>query len=571
MGETFAIIGCGLTGTSAFCQFIRNLREKAGSRHLGHAGIRIAVVEKQGFFGPGFPHSDEFVMPCHMINTCAEEMGIEPDDPRDFKEWAEAQYDRPAPRNAAFPKANELKADSCTYYPRPVMGEYLRSRFMESVETARELGCEVSLYPRCEVLEAAEKGEKLTLRIKEIEAGGIFFLEADRVLLATGHWFNQSNDTRFFSSPWPARALLEGIPRGASVAVLGSSLSAVDAVLTLTSEGEFFRAPSGELEYRCPSPPRKIALCSRKGILPKVRGKMGGYKNRFLTQGNVQRLLNNRGEEPALEGLFRLLRLDLEAVYGHPVPWAEVTSPSLPPIETLQRDLEKAEDGDGPQGELLWQTVLHQSFLMAREVYLHLTADDKMRFEKQHSTLFFSYAAPMPPVVAGKLLALMKSGIVQVIKLGEAYSLLKDTAGKGYEILYRGPHGGTIRDGYDYLVDAIGQERSFAKNPSELARNLLRSGVVQIERPPMRPRDIPPGDTKAGGKENSYDSGSLWIDPETHQVLRMKADGSMTPSRCLYAAGIMTRGQILDASTAHGCALSASRVASQWANLVDYS
>jgi hypothetical protein len=259
----------------------------------------------------------------------------------------------------------------------------------------------------------------------------------------------------------------------------------------------------------------------------------------------------------------------MEAVYGHPVPWAEITSPSLPPIETLQRDLEKAEDGDGPHGELLWQTVLHQSFSMAREAYLHLPADDKMRFEKQHSTLFFSYAAPMPPVVAGKLLALMKSGIVQVIKLGEAYSLLKDTGGKGHEILYPGPHGGTIRDGYDYLVDAIGQERSFAKNPSELAGNLLRSGVVQIERFPTRIRHVSPGDTKAGGKENSYDSASLWIDPETHRVLRMKADGSMTPSRCLYAAGIMTRGQILDASTARGCALSASRVASQWTKLME--
>jgi uncharacterized NAD(P)/FAD-binding protein YdhS len=568
MELTFAIIGCGLTGTSAFCQFIRNLRERAGRRPLGYAGIRIAVVEKQRLFGPGFPYSDEFVMPCHMTNTCAEEMGIEPDDPRGFKEWAESASGRPASGYTVFPRANEFKAESSTYYPRAVMGEYLRARFMESVETAQGLGCSVSLYLRCEVLEAAEKGKKLTLRIKELEGGEIFFLEADHVLLATGHWFNPSNDTRYFSSPWPARALLEGIPRGASVAVLGSSLSAVDAVLTLTSEGEFFRAPSGELEYRCPSPPRKIALCSRKGILPKVRGKMGGYKNRFLTLGNVQPLLKNRGEEPALEGLFRLLRLDLEAVYGHPIPLSEVMNPSLPPIENLERDLKKAEEGDGPQGELLWQTVLHQSFSMAREAYLHLPADDKMRFEKQHSTLFFSYAAPMPPVVAEKLLALLKSGTVQVSKLGEAYSLLKDTAGMGYEILFREQQGENRRDCYDYLVDARGQERSFANNPSELAINLLRSGVVQIERFPTRSRPVAPGDTMAGGKENSYDSGSLWIDPETHQVFRMKADGSMTPSRCLYAAGIMTRGQILDASTARGCALSASRVASQWAKLM---
>jgi hypothetical protein len=139
----------------------------------------------------------------------------------------------------------------------------------------------------------------------------------------------------------------------------------------------------------------------------------------------------------------------------------------------------------------------------------------------------------------------------------------------GCEILFRGQQGETRRDCYDYLVDARGQERSFANDPSELARNLVRSGVVQIERFPTRSRHVPQGETTAGEKENWYDSGSLWIDPETHQVLRMKADGSMTPSRCLYAAGIMTRGQILDASTARGCAVSASRVASQWADLME--
>ena len=73
-----------------------------------------------------------------------------------------------------------------------------------------------------------------------------------------------------------------------------------------------------------------------------------------------------------------MLRLDLEAVYGHPIPWSEVMSPSLPPIENLERDLKKAEEGDGPQGELLWQTVLHQSFFMARDVYLLLQADEKI-------------------------------------------------------------------------------------------------------------------------------------------------------------------------------------------------
>ncbi len=99
---------------------------------------------------------------------------------------------------------------------------------------------------------------------------------------------------------------------------------------------------------------------------------------------------------------------------------------------------------------MLWQTVLHQSFSMVREIYLHLSAGDKDRFEKQHSTLFFSYAAPMPPIVAEKLLAIMKSGTVEVIKLAKSYSLQRDASGRGYMFLYGEPHGGMRKDHYAY-------------------------------------------------------------------------------------------------------------------------
>lgn len=201
---------------------------------------------------------------------------------------------------------------------------------------------------------------------------------------------------------------------------------------------------------------------------------------------------------------------------------------------------------------------------MAREVYLHLSAEEKLRFEKQYSTLFFAHAAWMPPLVAEKLLAVMKSGILKVIKLGEDYRLLRAAEGRGYEIHYKGPHGERERGCYDYLVDGRGQSRSFTTNPSELARNLLRSGTVQVER-------LVPGLSASGEparEVNLSDSGGLWIDPQTHQALRTKADGSTEKSPCIYAAGIMTRGQILDASTARGCILSAARVAGQWTNLV---
>lgn len=562
MKSTFAIIGCGLTGTSAFCQFICNLQEKAAPSEGRCSDIRIVIIEKQDRFGPGFPHSNKFVMPCHMVNTCPEDMGIFSWNPRDFQDWLEAEFHRLAPRFTPFLDDRAPAADFCTYYPRAVVGEYLKTRFMESVESARRLGCEVVLYPRCEALDAAEKGKKVTLLLKALESGRTFYLEADRVLLATGHWFEDTIDNRYVSCPWPAWELLKRIPPGEKVAVLGTSLSALDAVLTLTSEGEFYRDPFGELKYKVLFPARKIVLCSRRGILPKVRGKSGDYRNQFLTQQTLRDLGEGCGQGPALEDIFCLLRSDLEAVYGHPIPWAEVMNPSLPPFDILEQDLRKAKEGDGPQGELLWQTVLHQSFFMARQMYQHLSAGDKENFERRYSTLFFSYAAPMPPVVAEKLLALMKSGIVEVIKLGNAYTVRRDNEDKSFELSYLDARGKTTKDQYAYLINAQGQTRSFATSPSELARNLLRSGMVQIERIPTGRRD----ESAAGGCDDGlYNSGSLWIDPETHRVLRMKPDGKVEPSVCMHAVGIMTRGQILDASTARGSAVATAIVTAQWA------
>ena len=82
---------------------------------------------------------------------------------------------------------------------------------------------------------------------RTLGSGNDFSRDADRVLLATGHWFETDDRDRYFTSPWPAEKLLSSIPKGAKVAVIGTSLSAIETLLTLTSEGKFIRSPTGEL------------------------------------------------------------------------------------------------------------------------------------------------------------------------------------------------------------------------------------------------------------------------------------------------------------------------------------
>ena len=109
---------------------------------------------------------------------------------------------------------------------------------------------QIHLYPRSEVVDLRQNKDTIQLSINDLDSETVFLKNADRVLLATGHWDEKNDKDGYFSSPWPAKKLLACIPKGEKVAIIGTSLSAIETVLTLTSEGEFIRSRTGELAYK---------------------------------------------------------------------------------------------------------------------------------------------------------------------------------------------------------------------------------------------------------------------------------------------------------------------------------
>ena len=573
MRFNFAIIGGGLTATAMLSQFVNRVQEKAIKKQLDPSTIGVQIFEKQDIFGPGFPHNDRFALPFHITNMCASDMGILDGKPGDFQQWVTNNSDNLRHRFSWFRDASSGPDDAgeeCNHYPRAIMGEYLKTRFQEAAQLAQDMGLAIRLYPASEVVDLRQNGGKICLIIKDLLSENDFTSDADRVLLATGHWVGKNDQDGYFTSPWPAKKLLHKIPKGAKVAVIGTSLSAIETLLTLTSEGKYIRTRTGELVYAPPENSRRFFLYSRRGLLPKVRGKMGNYRNKFLNRENLDRLLSENYGNLKLDAVFNLLNSDLEDAYGRTIDWKEIVNPSGKPADLLQGYLDDAINGDGPHGELIWQTILHQSFDMVRDVYLNLTIDDRKRFDKNYTSVFFTHAATQPAINAEKLLALMKAGIVGVFKLGEDYRLVRDEVNDCYEFIYRDEQGNLKRDAYRYVVNARGQEKSLETNLSALARNLLKSGTVQIEEirpvdPTTHPnRDVAPELEPA---VYTYKTGSIWIDPETHHIMQMGPEKKVTKSNAIYAVGAMTRGQIIDASMVRGIAQATSRIAD---DLVDY-
>ena len=94
---------------------------------------------------------------------------------------------------------------------------------------------------------------------------------------------------------------------------------------------------------------------------------MGKRENRFMNRKKIARLLAENHENLTLGVIFSLLNSDLEDAYGHRIDWEKIVNPTGNPADLLQRYLDDAINGDGPNGELIWQTVLHQTFDLLRE------------------------------------------------------------------------------------------------------------------------------------------------------------------------------------------------------------
>ncbi|MGD9057815.1 MAG: FAD/NAD(P)-binding protein [Desulfobacterales bacterium] len=569
MSFTFAIIGGGLTATAMLSQLVDKVCHEIDPNQLNLSKIQIQIFEKQDTFGPGFPHCDRNVMPFHITNMCAKDMGIRLTNPADFQEWV-SDHQHHLKKLSPHLLNGADDPDRCNHYPRAIMGTYLKEKFQEAHRKAQTLGLMVDLHSQSEVIDLEEKHNQVRLTVKHLGSGSTFSCVADRVLLATGHWFKKMEGATYFPSPWPANNLLQKIPEGEKIAVIGTSLSAIEVVLTLTSAGHYIRDDSNELAYVPPANPRRFVLYSRRGLLPKVRGKMGTYRNTFLTHENLESLIFENNGYVKLEAVFELLNSELKAAYGHSIDWQAVINPTRTPAELLQQYLEDAINGDGTDGELIWQTVLYQSFDMVREIYLRLSLEDRKRFDKSYTSIFFTHAATQPAFNAEKMLALMRGGLVEVVRLGRDYQFVKNDTKGIYEFLYLNSAGDRQRDIYHYVVDARGQPKSIETDPSLLMQNLLKRGIVQIEEiqyaePQEKKQKIPANRQKSN--IHVYKNGSVWIDPQTHCIIRRVSANKINQSNAIYAVGAMTRGQIIDASMARGIVQSTAIIAD---NLINY-
>jgi hypothetical protein len=191
------------------------------------------------------------------------------------------------------------------------------------------------------------------------------------------------------------------------------------------------------------------------------------------------------------------------------------------PFSQLKHDLDKAINGDCPNGELIWQAVYHQSSDLFLEIYKHLSPKDKLLHESFVKTLHFVHIAPMPKESAEELLMFHENNLLSIKPIGKGavYHIRED--GKP-ELIYEDGSS----DYYDLSVVAIGQDGKAKNNQSTLFRKLFQEGNITTQTELiLREEDLPSSLTEkdfAGQSiisKSTTDTEDGWL-YDTGQILR---------------------------------------------------
>jgi uncharacterized NAD(P)/FAD-binding protein YdhS len=388
-----AIVGGGFSGVLALANIVA----------LAETPLAVDLFEEKAAIGLGVAYGTK--EPVHLLNVRADRMGAFSGMPGGFYDWA---------KNFAIAPES--------FAPRMVYGEYIAHILQEALALAKQKGIAVSLHSNSPIDEV-RAGSKLTLVTKNKE------IAADALILATGNQTPRAFDfektlaadnPHYVKDMWQAGAL-SALPAGGSIVVIGTGLTAIDAVQTIAKSR--FQG--------------KVTLISRNGLLPAAHAYSEPYPAWEWTT-NPQ-----RAPKTAFGLLVRLRReVENAAMMGH--DWRAVVDSLRPVTQTLWRNLDTKE---------------------------------KQRFLRRLFTFWNIHRHRMAPEIADHMAALQKKGMLQIINAGIVDVVVEKNA---LEIFYRQRQGNTQSLKADLLINCTGPDYSLKNTPNPLLRSLIAQELAAL-------------------------------------------------------------------------------------------
>lgn len=346
------------------------------------------------------------------------------------------------------------KTISDDYLPRHFFGNYLKKTFELSLKLAQKYNINVHVIKE-KVVDLKVKNNTIHLAIEKRPK-----IKVDYAILCLGnvpsnHYLKFLKIKNYIHSPY-AKDLTKKIPQNEDVIILGSSLTAVDAALTLQKN-----AHRG-----------KIIFISRSGFLPKVQGKSHNYELKFITLKSIKRLSKNFTTEIGIATIFNLFKKELETAFREKIDWKKVFQKPISTKNELVQDIKNSLNHN-----LLWQSILLATARISPFIWHNIKESDRIEFMKKYYSIWCSYRHSMPLINAEKILKIMQNNQLNV--LGGIKNVTYSRKDKKFTAQYSTEDKGDERIFAKYLINAIGAGYSLYKTQSVLLKNLFKNGIVK--------------------------------------------------------------------------------------------
>lgn len=424
----------------------------------------IHIFERKSKLGAGMPYSEEGASEEHITNVSDNEI---PEIVYSIEDWIKTKPDIAAKFDISKNNFNEYKV-----LPRLLFGNYLNAQFNELIEKSKALKIATTLHLSVIVEDLIYKRQLNEVWVKTINQT----LKFDEVIICVGHNWPKKHEDKIdgvYDSPYPPTKLNLNINH--PVAIKGSSLTAIDAIRTLSRKnGKFKKDEQGNQKYflNKESAGFKIMMHSRNGFLPAIRFHLEDshlQNNSILTPEEIteHRKLNDGflSLDYIFDKDFKELLKDKEPDFYNEIKHISLEEFVDKMMKLREREdtfkLFEAEYFEAAQSikrkkSIYWKELLGVLSFAMNQPAKHFSAEDTLRLQKNLMPLISLVIAYVPQSSCEDLMALHKAGVLDIVAVGDD-SDIKPQSNGGIIYSYKNETDETIETYYKTFIDCVGQ------------------------------------------------------------------------------------------------------------------
>jgi hypothetical protein len=445
--------------------------------------------------GAGMPYSEAGANPEHITNVSSNEM---PELITPLIEWIEQLPSSTLEQNGI----DKSQFHAYKVVPRLLFGQYLNDQFKLVLDIAAGKGIDTCLHLSTTIKDIIDNPDANTVTIETTEKE---IYQFDTVIICTGHRWPCKEEGKvkgYYDSPYPPRKIMNQYDH--AVALKGSSLTAIDAIVTLAKlHGRFVMEPSHKLSWipNADFPGFKIVMHSLQGLLPAIRIHLDDpqlKKDMLLTKKDIlQHIVDNDGflsldflfeknfKEPIKirdpEFYKQIRELNLSAFCKTMMGIREQADA----FQLFKAEYQEAASSIRQEKPVYWKELLSALNYVINYPAKHLSAEDMLRLQKELMPLIGIVVAFVPQESCEQMIALHAAGRLEIISVDEE-SKVETCKDGGIIYHYKDKEGTDHHQRYQTYIDCTGQPQLSLKDipfKSLLKADIFSPALIKFRSP----------------------------------------------------------------------------------------